>query len=96
MEDRIITINDWVTVTLTQHGADILNQQHEELARRWPRAAAVVLSHTYVDGEAYEDQLWSLMSWFGGNYINIGQDIVFKDFQVGRHKLERDLAHKEE
>jgi len=70
-------LNDTVTVTLTAKGAEILNKENEEIAKRVP---SYNWKTDYKDGDEYRTQLWSLFGHFGA-YCYAGGQHCFNDLQ---------------
>lgn len=75
----IFNMNKTVAVTLTQHGAEILNKSRAATKEGLPEAAQEWFKSDYKAGEEYRAQLWSLMQDFGAHiYLGMSQ-VPFKD-----------------
>ena len=73
-EDTVkFNINNYVRVKLTPYGLSILEQQHNELAAKFPKIREF-MPPKMVDGWC-RFQLWSLMQTFGPS-ISIGMNNV--------------------
>lgn len=66
-------MNKYVTVTLTQYGADIYNTHYREM--NVPEKYKPVQEH---EGAIIKRQLWELMHVFGSS-ISLGLDSPFKE-----------------
>ena len=72
-----ININTRAKVTLTERGAKVLNDYNRGFHLSGDREKDEKMFPTkYKEGDAYEDELWSLMHIFGP-HIYMGAPIVF-------------------
>lgn len=70
-------LNDMVRITLTEKGAEILNNSANDLNRAFP---TVQFKANFKSGDNYEVVLWKVFEEFGG-YCSAGANIVFTNLE---------------
>lgn len=77
VEDEGIDMNDTVTCILTKEGAEILNDVYSGMNEHFPNGHKMKCD--YQEGDTYENQLWSIISYF--QPFRIGQDVYVKNIK---------------
>lgn len=71
-------LNDTVTVTLTNRGAEILNNRYKVICEEYPKAG---FRCDYEEGEDHSCLLWEMISKFSGS-CGLGQEAVFTNLRL--------------
>lgn len=77
--EKTFNMNTWVRITLTKHGADILNAQN--LALKKAISATINVKTDYKDGDEFGDTLWQVMNIFGGDKCCGGALVSFSKIE---------------
>lgn len=80
-----LTMHSEVVVTLTKHGADILNKRNQELWDKYKDDTKVKLygyRTDYKEGDTHHDMLWEIMALFGGDKCFNGANIPFDELTL--------------
>ena len=69
-------LQDRVTVTLTGHGARILNERNKEFNNRWPKMKP--FKTDYKEGDLFTSELHDIINSFEGHF-HVGCNVCFKN-----------------
>lgn len=78
-------MNSEVVVTLTAHGADLLNKRNQALHNQYEYAPNVKLygyRTDYKEGETHHAMLWEIMELFGGDKCYNGAAVPFSELKL--------------
>lgn len=80
-----LTMHSEVVVTLTKHGAEILNKRNQEMWDKYKDNPSVRLygyRTDYKEGDTHHDALWEIMALFGGDKCFSGADTSFSELKL--------------
>lgn len=81
----VLTMHTEVVVTLTAHGAEILNKRNKEVRDKVkdnPNVTLYGYRTDYKEGETHHDMLWEIMALFGGDKCYNGAEVSFSELKL--------------